>query len=97
VARLVGTVGGQRDAHPLRCDRHRLRRSYRSFIPQGLTGRTIEDLEAESPDAFGLFDFAARSNCWTPIKVITIDESDGALIYARRVDLVAIKPVATGA
>lgn len=23
------------------------------LIPQGLTGRTIEDLEAESPDAFG--------------------------------------------
>jgi hypothetical protein len=35
------------------------------LIPQGLTGRTIEDLEAESPDAFGLFDFAARINGWT--------------------------------
>ena len=35
------------------------------LIPQGLTGRTIEDLEAESPDAFGLFDFAARTNGWT--------------------------------
>ena len=35
------------------------------LLSQGLTGRTIEDLEAESPDAFGLFDFAARTNGWT--------------------------------
>lgn len=34
-------------------------------IPQGLTGRTIDELEAESPDAYGLFDFAARSNGWS--------------------------------
>ena len=34
-------------------------------IPQGLTGRTIHDLEAESPDAYGLFDFASRVNGWS--------------------------------
>ena len=34
-------------------------------IPQGLTGRTIDDLEAESPDAYGLFDFASRVNGWS--------------------------------
>ena len=34
-------------------------------IPQGLTGRTIADLEAESPDAYGLFDFASRVNGWS--------------------------------
>ena len=34
-------------------------------IPQGLTGRTIDELEAESSDADGLYDFAARSNGWT--------------------------------
>lgn len=39
------------------------------LIPQGLTGRTIEDLESESPDAFGLFDFAVRSNGWTLVLV----------------------------
>ncbi|MGH2382581.1 MAG: hypothetical protein ACRDG7_15370 [Candidatus Limnocylindria bacterium] len=31
-------------------------------IPQGLTGRTIGDLEAESADAYGLFDFITRIN-----------------------------------
>lgn len=34
-------------------------------IPQGLTGRTIDDLEAESADAYGLFDFASRVNGWS--------------------------------
>lgn len=30
-------------------------------IPQGLTGRTIDDLEAESADAYGLFDSSPAS------------------------------------
>ncbi|MBA2632084.1 MAG: hypothetical protein H0U86_03615 [Chloroflexi bacterium] len=34
-------------------------------IPQGLTGRTIAELEAESADAYGLFDFGARVNGWS--------------------------------
>lgn len=34
-------------------------------IPQGLTGRTVEELEAESPDAYGLFDFMTRANGWS--------------------------------
>ena len=33
-------------------------------IPQGLTGKTIHELEAESPDAYGLFDFMTRVNGW---------------------------------
>ena len=34
-------------------------------IPQGLTGRTIDELEQESPDAFRMFDFASRNHGWT--------------------------------
>ena len=34
-------------------------------IPQGLTGRTVDELEAESPDAYGLFDFMTRVNGWS--------------------------------
>jgi len=33
-------------------------------IPQGLTGRTIEELERESADAYRMFDFSVRSNGW---------------------------------
>ncbi|MFN2418831.1 MAG: hypothetical protein ABR593_07905 [Candidatus Limnocylindria bacterium] len=36
-----------------------------ALIPQGLTGKSIEELEAESADAFGLFDFASRTNGWS--------------------------------
>lgn len=36
-----------------------------ALIPQGLTGKSIEELEAESADAFGLFDFISRSNGWS--------------------------------
>lgn len=41
-------------------------------IPQGLTGRTIEELERESPDAYQMFDFAARSNGWTLVVLGTV-------------------------
>jgi hypothetical protein len=34
-------------------------------IPQGLTGRTIAELEAESADAYRMFDFATRVNGWS--------------------------------
>jgi peptidoglycan/LPS O-acetylase OafA/YrhL len=34
-------------------------------IPQGLTGRTIEELEQESADAYRMFDFGIRTNGWT--------------------------------
>lgn len=34
-------------------------------IAEGLTGRTIADLEAESADAFGLYDFMTRVNGWS--------------------------------
>lgn len=34
-------------------------------IPEGLTGKTIAELEAESPDAYGMFDFLARVNGWS--------------------------------
>lgn len=32
------------------------------LIPLGLTGRTPDELAAESPDAFALYDFSTRSN-----------------------------------
>ena len=38
-------------------------------IPEGLTGRTIEDLEADSADAYGLFDFASRVNGWSLVLI----------------------------
>ena len=34
-------------------------------IPQGLTGRTIAELEAESADAYAMFDFVTRVNGWS--------------------------------
>jgi hypothetical protein len=36
-----------------------------ALIPKALTGKTIEELEAESADAYGMFDFAVRSNGWS--------------------------------
>ena len=41
-------------------------------IPEGLTGRTIADLERESPDAYGVFDFATRLNGWSLITLGTL-------------------------
>jgi hypothetical protein len=34
-------------------------------IPEGLTGKTIAELEAESPDAYRMFDFMVRVNGWS--------------------------------
>jgi hypothetical protein len=34
-------------------------------IPQGLTGRTIAELQAESRDAYRMFDFMTRINGWS--------------------------------
>jgi ABC-type Fe3+-siderophore transport system permease subunit len=36
-------------------------------IPLGLTGQTIEELEAESAAAYAVFDFHTRSNGWTVV------------------------------
>ena len=41
-------------------------------IPEGLTGKTIAELEAESPDAFGMYDFAARGNGWNLVLLGTL-------------------------
>lgn len=38
-------------------------------IPMGLTGMTIEQLEAESPAAYRMFDFMTRSNGWSLVLV----------------------------
>ena len=35
------------------------------LIPQGLTGKTVLQLEAQSADAYGMFDFSVRSNGWS--------------------------------
>jgi hypothetical protein len=35
------------------------------LIPQALTGKTIQQLGAESADAYGMFDFTVRSNGWS--------------------------------
>lgn len=34
-------------------------------IAKGLTGKTIDELRAESADAFGLYDFVTRSQGWS--------------------------------
>lgn len=52
-------------------------------IPQGLTGRTIGELEAESPDAYGVFDFMTRVNGWSLI-IIGVLLSTILLIPFRR-------------
>jgi hypothetical protein len=36
-----------------------------ALIPQALTGKTIQQLEAESADAYGMFDFGVRINGWS--------------------------------
>ena len=38
-------------------------------IPQGLTGKTITELEAESRDAYRMFDFMVRVNGWCLVLV----------------------------
>ena len=38
-------------------------------IPEGLTGKTIADLEAESHDAFRMFDFSTRVNGWSLVLI----------------------------
>lgn len=35
------------------------------LIPQALTGKTIQQLEAESADAYEMFDFVVRLNGWS--------------------------------
>ncbi len=34
-------------------------------IPQSLTGRSVDELRAESPDVYALFDFMTRINGWS--------------------------------
>jgi hypothetical protein len=38
-------------------------------IPRGLTGRTIAELEAESPAAYQMFDFLTRINGWSLVLI----------------------------
>jgi hypothetical protein len=63
--RLVGTVGGQRDDRAVRRTDIALGADSDRLIPQALTGKTIQQLEAESADAYGMFDFTVRINGWT--------------------------------